>query len=158
MTVKQATKIASTLALGLTNAELPTAIGNQYSEKEIDTIINAYRQRKDDDVDLAGPAPEAKAVKTAPKTKAMKAAKKTAPKTKAAKKVVTKKTGVGARQVALILTGLSNAEVLAKILKEFKGVKTTVACVAWYRAQMRKAPKKYGIAKASLVPASASTK
>lgn len=148
MTVKQATKIASTLALGLTNAELPMAIGNQYSEKEIDTIINAYRQRKDDDVDLAGPAPKAKAVKTALKTKAM----------KAAKKVVTKKTGVGARQVALILTGLSNAEVLAKILKEFKGVKTTVACVAWYRAQMRKTPKKYGIAKASLVPASASTK
>lgn len=39
--------------------------------------------------------------------------------------------------ISLIRAGLSNNEILAKILEKHKS-QTTMACVAWYRAKMRK--------------------
>ena len=47
-------------------------------------------------------------------------------------------TGVGKRCRELIVEGLSNKEVLAKIKEEFPSNNTTYSCVAWYRNDMKK--------------------
>ena len=62
------------------------------------------------------------------------AAKKVEPK-KAKKKLVAK--GLGAKQIEHILAGMTNQQVLEAILKEFKEVDTSIACVAWYRSKLR---------------------
>ena len=50
----------------------------------------------------------------------------------------TVKTGVGARILELIAEGkLSNKEIVAKVLEENPMRKTTYACVAWYKSQVR---------------------
>ena len=55
----------------------------------------------------------------------------------------------GARQRELILTGLDNKAILAKIGKEFPQAGTSMACVAWYRSRMRKG--KFGATEAKAV-------
>ena len=52
---------------------------------------------------------------------------------------VKKARGIGKFIVEKILTtNLSNTEILAKVIKEFDGAKTTMACIAWYKTKMRK--------------------
>ena len=62
-----------------------------------------------------------------------------------------KKSGIGARQRELILTGLDNNAVLATIGTEFPQAGTSVACVAWYRSRMRHG--KFSAAEAKAVAA-----
>ncbi len=45
---------------------------------------------------------------------------------------------IGSRSRELIKQGLSNAVILATIHKEFPQGKTTMACIAWYKSDMRK--------------------
>jgi len=47
-------------------------------------------------------------------------------------------TGVGATCRKLLLEGLSNAEVLVKLKELNPASKTTSACVAWYKSDLRK--------------------
>lgn len=47
-------------------------------------------------------------------------------------------TGIGAKCRELIKLGKTNQEILDTIKAEFPSAKTTVACVAWYKADMRK--------------------
>lgn len=146
MLIKVAKTIVDGMRQGLTNGELDAAItaalaarGKTTAEtmaKDAEAVRNEYVQHQWDVEDLTGPAAAkaptapkaAKKAKAAPKKKA--AAKK-APKAKAAKKP-----GVGARQVALILAGKTNEQVLAAVRKEFPGAATTAACVAWYRSKV----------------------
>ena len=52
---------------------------------------------------------------------------------------VKKARGIGKFIVDKILTtNLNNTEILAEVLKEFDGAKTTMACIAWYKTKMRK--------------------
>ena len=46
--------------------------------------------------------------------------------------------GVGAFAKNLILEGLSNKDVLAKVHEHYGNAKTTYACIAWYRNDMKK--------------------
>jgi|KBSSwiStaDraftv2_1062776.scaffolds.fasta_scaffold1243721_1 hypothetical protein len=45
---------------------------------------------------------------------------------------------IGARSRELIKEGHSNAVILATIREEFPQGKTTAACIAWYKSDMRK--------------------
>lgn len=178
MTTKEATKIAATFPLNLKAGELLTEIAKPgtFDEKDTDAITNAYRQRKadDDSIDLAaGDAilPKAvvtkkakkkvvelaernKNVKKATKKQAAElAARKPVKKAKTSDSPKPKKQGTIARQIELIMKGLDNATIVAKVNKEF-GSHTTPSCVSWARSQMRKNPKKYGLKSASQVPAS----
>lgn len=45
---------------------------------------------------------------------------------------------IGARSRELIKQGLSNTTILETIKKEFPNGKTTMACIAWYKSDMRK--------------------
>jgi hypothetical protein len=45
---------------------------------------------------------------------------------------------IGSRSRELIKQGLSNAVILATIHEEFPNGKTTMACIAWYKSDMRK--------------------
>ena len=45
---------------------------------------------------------------------------------------------ISSRSRVLIKSGLSNAEILETIHKEFPAAKTTMACIAWYKSDMRK--------------------
>ena len=45
---------------------------------------------------------------------------------------------IGSRSRELIKQGLSNSVILAKIHEEFPNGKTTMACIAWYKSDMRK--------------------
>ena len=45
---------------------------------------------------------------------------------------------IGSRSRMLIKTGMSNAAILATIHEEFPSAKTTMACIAWYKSDMRK--------------------
>ena len=52
---------------------------------------------------------------------------------------VKKARGIGKFIVEKILTtNLTNTEILAEVIKEFDGAKTTMACIAWYKTKMRK--------------------
>jgi len=52
---------------------------------------------------------------------------------------VKKARGIGKFIVDKILTtNLTNTEILAEVIKEFDGAKTTMACIAWYKTKMRK--------------------
>jgi len=52
---------------------------------------------------------------------------------------VKKARGIGKFIVDKILTtNMTNTEILAEVLKEFDGAKTTMACIAWYKTKMRK--------------------
>jgi len=54
-------------------------------------------------------------------------------------KEVKKARGIGKFIVEKILTtNLTNTEILAEVIKEFDGAKTTMACIAWYKTKMRK--------------------
>ena len=58
--------------------------------------------------------------------------------TKTMKKVKTVKTGVGSQILLLIAQGeLSNKEIVAKVLEDNPMRKTTYACVAWYKSQVK---------------------
>ena len=47
--------------------------------------------------------------------------------------------GIGKFIIEQILTTeKSNTEILNKVLKEFEGSKTTMACIAWYKSKLRK--------------------
>ncbi len=45
---------------------------------------------------------------------------------------------IGSRSRELIKQGLSNAVILETIKMEFPNGKTTMACIAWYKSDMRK--------------------
>jgi len=45
---------------------------------------------------------------------------------------------IGSKCRELIKLGKTNAEILETIKAEFPAAKTTVACVAWYKSDMRK--------------------
>lgn len=45
---------------------------------------------------------------------------------------------IGSRSRELIKQNLSNADILLKIKQEFPNGKTTMACIAWYKSDMRK--------------------
>ena len=52
---------------------------------------------------------------------------------------MSKVNGVGNFVRGLILKGeLSNSEILDKVKEKFVGCETTMACVAWYKSDMRK--------------------
>lgn len=52
--------------------------------------------------------------------------------------VKTKKTGVGDQILMLIAEGmLTNKEIVAKVLADNPDRKTTYACVAWYKSQVK---------------------
>ena len=52
--------------------------------------------------------------------------------------------GVGAFSKELIVAGLSNADVLAKVLEKFPDAKTSKGCIAFYRTALTKAGKDAG--------------
>lgn len=45
---------------------------------------------------------------------------------------------IGHTTISLIRAGLNNTDILSEITKKHAGCQTTMACVAWYRAKMRK--------------------
>ena len=45
---------------------------------------------------------------------------------------------IGSRSRLLIKTGMSNTAILETIKNEFPHAKTTMACIAWYKSDMRK--------------------
>lgn len=45
---------------------------------------------------------------------------------------------IGSRSRELIKQGLSNAVILQQVHTEFPNAKTTMACIAWYKSDMRK--------------------
>lgn len=55
-------------------------------------------------------------------------------------KVETKRVGIGSTIVEMILAdpGKANKDILAEILAKFKNAKTTYACIAWYKSDLRK--------------------
>lgn len=50
-----------------------------------------------------------------------------------------KRSGVGAFVKAELLKGVTDEEILKAVAAKFPEAKTTKACVAWYRCQMKKA-------------------
>jgi hypothetical protein len=38
----------------------------------------------------------------------------------------------------ILTTSLSNTEILAKVQEQFPSAKTTMACIAWYKSDLRK--------------------
>lgn len=52
---------------------------------------------------------------------------------------VVKTVKVGQRAKDLILQGLDNKTVLETIKKEYPAGKTSIACIAWYKADLKKA-------------------
>jgi hypothetical protein len=63
------------------------------------------------------------------------------------------KMSIGKTARALILQGLSNAEVLAEVKRLHEKAETSPACIAWYRSNMRKnglLPKRAVVAKMTI--------
>jgi hypothetical protein len=54
--------------------------------------------------------------------------------------VKTKKVGIGSTIIEMILAHpeLSNKDILDKVLEKFKEAKTSYACIAWYKSDLRK--------------------
>jgi hypothetical protein len=54
--------------------------------------------------------------------------------------VKTPKVGIGSTIIEMILAQpeLSNKEILDKVLEKFKEAKTSYACIAWYKSDLRK--------------------
>lgn len=54
--------------------------------------------------------------------------------------VKTKKVGIGSTIIEMILAQpeLSNKDILDKVLEKFKEAKTSYACIAWYKSDLRK--------------------
>lgn len=163
MLVKIARKVVDGMPQGLKGLDLNKAIialGYAIDTPDFNAIANEYAQHvwSDGLDELVGDAPKAKA---SPKAKATPKAKaKAAPKAKAKAEKKPKGPTIASETVKLILAGKNNADAAAALLK-LKTIKVTSknpeTCVAWYRAQMKKFPKKYGVNK-SAVPASESSK
>ena len=51
-----------------------------------------------------------------------------------------KKVGIGSTIVEMILQHpeMSNTEILKEVLKKFENAKTSYACIAWYKSDLRK--------------------
>ena len=56
------------------------------------------------------------------------------------KEVKAKKVGIGSTIIEMILAQpeLSNKDILDKVLEKFKDAKTSYACIAWYKSDLRK--------------------
>jgi hypothetical protein len=54
--------------------------------------------------------------------------------------VKVKKVGIGSTIIEMILAQpeLSNKDILDKVLEKFKEAKTSYACIAWYKSDLRK--------------------
>lgn len=53
---------------------------------------------------------------------------------------VEKKVGIGSTIVEMILKHpeMTNTEILKKVLEKFENAKTSYACIAWYKSDLRK--------------------
>lgn len=139
MTVKNATKLASTLTKGLTNSQIDALTElNHLTPAEREQVINAYRQLPTEPDDLLGtPTTEPKPKASKPVAKASKpAAKASKPVAKKAAGPRPVKMGTTAILFRELIKGRTPEQALAAALKAFPKAPTNLNSAAWCKSQL----------------------